>query len=152
MDEESPSQKQKSLDISSTNYRIEKPRNPENTGKIGQKKEKYEKNWQKIGFCLFFSYFLDFWVFLFCSWSTRCQKKSRKKSPGAGVPKVRKKSRTRSENSKKKGPNMGLETFRTFSETFFGLLGLRPGPGRLFRDFLAFGPETPSPRSTEPQA
>ena len=43
--------------------------------------------------------------------------------------------------------------FRTFFETFFGLLG--PGPGRLFSRlfetfWLFFGPETP-PRSTEPQ-
>ena len=46
----------------------------------------------------------------------------------------------------------------TFFETFFGLLW-DPGAGRpretfsgLFGDFLALGPETPSPRSTEPQA
>ena len=26
-----------------------------------------------------------------------------------------------------------------------------PGPGRVFRDFLAFGPETPSPKSAGPQ-
>ena len=44
------------------------------------------------------------------------------------------------------------ETFRTFFETFFRTFGTT-GPGgtfsRLFGDFLAFGPETPSPRCTE---
>ena len=78
-------------------------------------------------------------------------KKVSKKVSRSRGPKVRKKSRKRSEKSKKKSENGFSETFRTFFETFFGLLG--PGPGRLFRDFfwdcLAFGPETPSPRSTE---
>ena len=45
---------------------------------------------------------------------------------------------------KNKSENGSLETFRTFFGTTFGLLG-----PRLFRDFLT--PETPSPRSTEPQ-
>ena len=70
------------VDISLTSYRIEKRRNPENW-----------RNRQNPIFCLFFSYFsyfgpmfsnfLDFWVFLFCSWSTRCQHKKMQTSPSA---------------------------------------------------------------------
>ena len=52
----------------------------------------------------------------------------------ARVPKVRKKSR--SEKYQKTNFRIFL-TFRTFFETFLELLG--PGPGRFFRDFLAFG-------------
>ena len=61
-------------------------------------------------------------------------KKVSKKSPGAGSQKSEK-SLEKGPKSQKKSLKMGfLETFRTFFETFFGLLG--PGPGRLFRDFF----------------
>ena len=42
-------------------------------------------------------------------------------------------------------------TSRTFVETFFGLLGPGTFSRHCFGDFWAFGPGTPSPRSTEPQ-
>ena len=89
--------------------------------------------------------------------SQKVSKKSRKslpRPPGPWVPKVRKKSRKRSEKVSKNSFSDFLETFRTFFETFFGLLGPRGREtfSRLFGDFLAFGPETPSPRSTESQA
>ena len=66
------------LAIALASYRIEKPRNPETATQIGR------KYFLSI-FCLFFpyfsliccayscSYFLDFGVFLFCSWPTRLQ-------------------------------------------------------------------------------
>ena len=53
----------------SASYRIEKPRNPENWRKIGQKK--------KILFLPIFLQFSVFWVFLFCSWPTRSQEEGR---------------------------------------------------------------------------
>ena len=63
----------------------------------------------------------------------------------------------KSEKNRQKGPKhlqksifrRSFGIFWTLFEIFLGVLG--PGPGRLFRDFLAFGPEAPSPRSTEPQ-
>ena len=61
------------------------------------------------------------------------KKVSKKVSWGRG-PKVRKKSRKRSEKSKISLKNGFSETFRTFFETFSGLLG--PDPGRPFRDFF----------------
>ena len=78
-----------------------------------------------------------------------------KKSPNslekvsrARVPKVQKKSRKR---SKKKAPKTRFQTFvwpfGPFRD-FFGLLV--PGAGRLFQDFLGFGPDT-DPRSAKPQ-
>ena len=78
-----------------------------------------------------------------------------KKSPKS-LQKVRKKSRKRS----KKSPETHFQTFwrlcGPFSRLFWDFWG--PGAGRpretfsgLFGDFLALGPETPSPRSTEPQ-
>ena len=79
----------------------------------------------------------------------KVSKKSRKSLPGPGSQKSGKKSRKRSEKSEIKSENGFLDTIRTFFETFSDFW--HPAPGRLFRDFLAFGPETPSPRSTEPQ-
>ena len=82
----------------------------------------------------------------------KSQKSVEKSLPKPG-PKSLKKVSKKVRKVKKKSENGFSETFRTFFETFFGLSG--PGPGRLFRDFfqdfLAFGPETPSPRPTEPQ-
>ena len=60
--------------------------------------------------------------------------KSLEKSlPGPG-PKSPKKVSKKVRKVKKKSENGFLETFRTFFETFFGLLG--PRAGRLFRDFF----------------
>ena len=75
--------------------------------------------------------------------------KSRKSLEKVGSQKSEKKSWKRFKSQK--NLKMGFwETFRTFVETFFRFSG--PGPGRLFRDFFeTSGPETPSPRSTEPQ-
>ena len=57
-----------------------------------------------------------------------------KKSPGAGVPKVRKKSRKRSEKSKK-SLKMGFwRLFGPFSRLFSDFWG--PGPGDFFETFL----------------
>ena len=86
------------------------------------------------------------------SWGQK-RKRLKKVFRGRG-PKVRKKV------SKKIGKvpqrtifRLLVRRFRNLFEIFFRLLG--PGSGRLFRaffgDFLAFGPETPSPRSTQPQ-
>ena len=75
----------------------------------------------------------------------KSQKSLEKSLPGPG-PKSPKKVSKKVRKVKKKSENGFLEAFRTFFETFF-----RPRAGRLFRDFLAFGPKTPSPRSTEPQ-
>ena len=64
--------KTQKVDISSASYRIENPRNPENRRKI----EKIQFLPIFLVFSYFgpiFSYFLDFWGSLFCSWSTRCQ-------------------------------------------------------------------------------
>ena len=71
-----------------------------------------------------------------------------KKSPGAAFPKVRKKSRKRSENSSKKVRKCFLG--RLFRDLFRDFFRTRPREtfSRLFGDF---GPETPSPRSTEAQ-
>ena len=44
----------------------------------------------------------------------------------------------------------GVKFWRRFGP-FSRLFSDFRGPGRLFQDFLAFGAETPSPRSTEPQ-
>ena len=76
-------------------------------------------------------------------------KKVSKKSPGAGPQK--------SGESLEKGPKSQRKTlFFDFSDLFrdfFRTFGARPREtfSRLFEDFLASGPETPSPRSTEPQ-
>ena len=77
--------------------------------------------------------------------SQKVSEKSRKKSPGAGPQK--------SEKSLEKGPKgqkslkMGFGDFSDLFRDFLRTFGT-PGLSRLFRDF---GPETPSPRSTEPQ-
>ena len=63
----------------------------------------------------------------------KSQKKSRKKSPGAGLQKSEK-SLGKGPKVKKESENGFLETFRTFCETLFGLL--QPDPGRLFQDFF----------------
>ena len=77
-------------------------------------------------------------------------KKVSKKVSRGRAPKVRKKSRKRSEKSKK-GLKMGFwRLFGPFSRLFSDFWG--PAPGDFFRDFFeTSGPETPSPRSTEPQ-
>ena len=71
----------------------------------------------------------------------KSQKNLEKVSRG-WVAKVEKKS-----GKSKKSENAFVETFRTFFETFFGLLG--PGPGRLFETFLEtfwlFAPRLPLP-------
>ena len=84
--------------------------------------------------------------------SQKVSKKSRKSLPGPG-PKSPKKVSKKVRKVKKKSENGFSETFRTFFETFFRTFWLLAWEtfSRLFRDFLAFGPETPSPRSTEPQ-
>ena len=79
-----------------------------------------------------------------------------KKSPGPGVPKVRKKSRKRSEKSPKTHFQTFWRLFGPFSRLFSDFWDPAAGRpretfSRLFGDFLAFGPETPSPRSTESQ-
>ena len=62
------------LDMSLTSYRIGKPRNPEKRRKID--KLLFFACFSRI-FPIFWAYFSpllkNFWVFLFCSWSTRCQ-------------------------------------------------------------------------------
>ena len=50
-----------------------KPRNPENWRKIGPKTTIWETWQNRLDFSSFSSNCLDFWGFLFCSWSTRCQ-------------------------------------------------------------------------------
>ena len=64
----------------------------------------------------------------------KVSKKSRKKSPGAGAHKSEKSLEKGPKSQKRKSENGFSETFRTFFETFCGLLG--PGPGDFFRDFF----------------
>ena len=66
-------------------------------------------------------------------------------SPGAGSQESEKYHSKKVRKVSKNPFSDFLGRFGPYSRDFFGLLG--PSPGRLFGDFLAFGPETPSPRS-----
>ena len=79
--------------------------------------------------------------------------KSLTKVSRPAAPKVQKKSRKRSEKSPKTHSQTYFFDFSDLCRDFFRTFG---AAGRetfvgLFWDFFAFGPETPSPRSTEPQ-
>ena len=100
------------------------------------------------------------WVWIPWTWrrslgakSQKVSKKSRKTSRPRG-PKSPKKVSKKVRKVSKKSENGFLETFRTFFEIFFGLLGPmgREAPGDFFETFWLLAPRLllPGPRNTNP--
>ena len=70
-----PAHAERERERESASYRLEKKTHPENRNNKKRKSNVLPIFLQFSSVCQFFSYFLDVWVFLFCSWPTWKKKK-----------------------------------------------------------------------------